>query len=95
MKKKTMTQTFVALAAAGFITAAVAGGEAEFSKLDADADGYISAEESLNDEALYKGWSDVDANSDGKVDPAEFSAFETGGSESAAPEAAPSTRTIQ
>ncbi|MBW9264268.1 MAG: hypothetical protein K1565_01935 [Candidatus Thiodiazotropha sp. (ex. Lucinisca nassula)] len=45
-------------------------------KLDRNADGFISAEESIVSEALYKNWSTVDANNDGRIDTAEFSAFE-------------------
>lgn len=75
MNKKTILQSTLALATAGFLTAAVAGEDA-FSKLDANADGAISAEEATANEALYKGWETVDANQDGQVDPAEFSAFE-------------------
>jgi hypothetical protein len=78
MNKKTILQSAVALAAAGFLSAAVAGEDA-FSKLDTNADGSISAEEATANEALYKGWEVVDANQDGKVDAAEFSAFEASG----------------
>ena len=76
MKTMTIKQTVVALAAAGFFTVATAGDEGAFTKLDANADGYISAEESTASEGLYKEWAKVDANADGKVDAAEFSAFE-------------------
>jgi Ca2+-binding EF-hand superfamily protein len=79
MNKKTILQSAVALAAAGFLTAAVAGDDA-FSKLDVNADGAISSEEATASEALYKGWEAADANQDGKVDSAEFSAFEASGS---------------
>ncbi|MEW8507358.1 MAG: hypothetical protein AB2598_11680 [Candidatus Thiodiazotropha sp.] len=75
MNKKTIIQSAVALAAAGFLTAVVAGEDA-FSKLDANADGAISSDEATANEALYKGWETADANQDGQVDAAEFSAFE-------------------
>ena len=75
MKMKTMKQTALVLAAAGFLTAAVAGEEA-FKALDSNADGSISSEEATANEALYKGWETADANQDGSVDAAEFSAFE-------------------
>lgn len=75
MKKRMFQQAAVALAAAGFITAAVAG-EDMFTKLDSNADGVISSEEATANEALYKGWESADANQDGQVDAAEFSAFE-------------------
>ncbi|MBT2970286.1 MAG: hypothetical protein B6D72_14050 [gamma proteobacterium symbiont of Ctena orbiculata] len=74
MNKKTILQSAAALAAAGFFTAAVAGDA--FSKLDTNADGAISSEEATASEALYRGWESADANQDGQVDAAEFSAFE-------------------
>ncbi|MDJ0806315.1 MAG: EF-hand domain-containing protein [Gammaproteobacteria bacterium] len=80
-----MTKTVVAVMAAGFFTAAMAG-ENQFNKLDADADGYISAEEAAAHEALQKGWQATDANMDGQIDAAEFSAFEMQGEEKKAPE---------
>jgi Ca2+-binding EF-hand superfamily protein len=76
MKAMTMKKAIVALAATGFFAVANAADEGAFTKLDANADGYISAEESTADEALYKDWAKIDANEDGKVDAAEFSAFE-------------------
>ena len=80
MKKKTILQSAVAVAAAGFISLAVAGDDA-FSKLDSNADGAISSEEATASEALYKGWESADANQDGQVDAAEFSAFESSSTE--------------
>ena len=82
MKK---THTMIALVAAGFLSTAIAG-ENQFNKLDADADGYISAEEAAAHEGLQQGWTATDANADGKVDAAEFSAFEMKGAEKKAPE---------
>jgi Ca2+-binding EF-hand superfamily protein len=79
MKKKALLQSMMALAAAGFLAAAVAGEDA-FSKLDTNGDGAISSEEATASEALYKGYESADANQDGQVDAAEFSAFETGSS---------------
>lgn len=83
MKKMAIKKTVLALAATGFFVTANAADEGAFSKLDTNADGYISAEESTADVGLYKEWSKVDANADGQVDAAEFSAFES------APQAAP------
>ncbi|MES9942213.1 MAG: hypothetical protein ABW104_17535 [Candidatus Thiodiazotropha sp. 6PLUC2] len=77
MKTMTMKKIIVGLAAAGFFAAVNAAEEGAFTKLDANADGYISAEESTADEGLYKDWAKVDANADGQVDAAEFSAFES------------------
>jgi Ca2+-binding EF-hand superfamily protein len=79
MKKNTLLQSALAMAAAGFLTTAMAGEDA-FSKLDSNADGSISSEEATASEALYKGWESADANQDGQVDAAEFSAFETSSS---------------
>jgi hypothetical protein len=79
MKKNTILQSAAALAAAGFLTAAVAAEDA-FSKLDSNADGAISAQEAIASDSLYKGWETADANQDGQVDAAEFSAFEASGS---------------
>ncbi|RLW53370.1 MAG: hypothetical protein B6D70_02210 [gamma proteobacterium symbiont of Stewartia floridana] len=76
MKTMTIKKGVVALAAAGFFAVANAADEGAFTKLDVNADGYISAEESTADEALYKDWAKVDVNADGQVDAAEFSAFE-------------------
>ncbi|MES9833951.1 MAG: hypothetical protein ABW157_20960 [Candidatus Thiodiazotropha sp. LLP2] len=77
MKTMTIKKIIVGMAAAGFFMAANAADEGAFTKLDANADGYISAEESTADEGLYKDWAKVDANADGQVDAAEFSAFES------------------
>lgn len=78
MKKRTTIKTAMALAAAGFLTAAVAG-EDTFIKLDANQDGYISAQEAEADAALQQSWETTDANQDGQIDAAEFSAFEAMG----------------
>lgn len=51
-----------------------------FYSLDQDADGYLSQQEA--DEELRAQWSEVDRDADGKVDEAEFSAFETTRTES-------------
>jgi hypothetical protein len=77
MKKMTIKKSVLALVAAGFFVTANAADEGTFTKLDTNADGYISAEESTADVGLYKDWAKVDANADGQVDAAEFSAFES------------------
>ncbi|PVV20802.1 MAG: hypothetical protein B6D78_09920 [gamma proteobacterium symbiont of Ctena orbiculata] len=74
MTKTTMKQV-IAIFAVGGVCSAVAGEDA-FIKLDSNADGFISAEESIVNESLYNGWSAADANNDGRIDAAEFSAFE-------------------
>lgn len=45
-----------------------------FYSMDQDADGYLSQQEA--DESLRTQWNDVDRDANGKVDEAEFSAFE-------------------
>ena len=75
MNKMQITKTAMALVAAGFFTAAVAGEDA-FIKLDVNEDGYISAQEAVADETLHQRWETTDANQDGQIDAAEFSAFE-------------------
>lgn len=80
-----ITHTVIAIAAAGFLSTAIAA-ENQFNKLDANADGNISAEEAAAHEGLQAGWTETDANADGQVDAAEFSAFEAKGAEMKAPE---------
>lgn len=72
---QTIMKQVIAIFAAGGVCSAIAAEDA-FIKLDSNADGFISAEESIVNESLYQGWSAADANNDGKIDPAEFSAFE-------------------
>ena len=81
MKKSVMIKTTMALVAAGFLSVAVADEDA-FIKLDANQDGYISAQEATADPALQQSWETTDANQDGQVDAAEFSAFEAMGQSS-------------
>ena len=47
-----------------------------FKQLDKDADGYISADEAGAHQALTMGYINADTNEDGKIDSAEFGAFE-------------------
>ena len=81
MKKSVMIKTAMALVTAGFLSVAVAD-EDTFIKLDANQDGYISAQEATADAALQQSWETTDANQDGQVDAAEFSAFEAMGQSS-------------
>ncbi len=74
MKKILINQVVAALTLGGVCGATAA--EDMFMKLDRNGDGFISAEESIVSEALYKHWSTVDVNNDGRIDTAEFSAFE-------------------
>ena len=74
IKKLIVTTAFVASSA--FTTAALAGEADHFTKLDADGDGMVSSEEATADPVLSKDWAAVDLNQDGKLERAEFSAFE-------------------
>lgn len=51
--------------------------QAGFGKADLDGDGVLSMEEAKTIEGLDKVYKDVDANADGGIDKAEFSAFES------------------
>ncbi|MES9948106.1 MAG: hypothetical protein ABW118_04045 [Candidatus Thiodiazotropha sp.] len=73
--KKILINQIVAVLTLGGVCGATAA-EDMFMKLDRNGDGFISAEESIVSEALYKHWSTVDVNNDGRIDTAEFSAFE-------------------
>ena len=48
---------------------------ADVSKLDTNKDGYISKSEARKDKELSKAFDSLDANHDGKLDPAELSAY--------------------
>jgi Ca2+-binding EF-hand superfamily protein len=72
-KQLTIASAFVAALFAG---GAVASESEQFTKLDANGDGAISMEEAAVDNKLTEAWSAIDANQDGKVESAEFSAFE-------------------
>jgi Ca2+-binding EF-hand superfamily protein len=75
LMKKILLKQFVAVIAVGGVCGATASEDA-FTKLDRNVDGYISAEESIMYDALYENWSSADTNNDGRIDSAEFSAFE-------------------
>lgn len=64
----------LALLASGALQAAVEVDS--FQILDADANGYISAEESASNQALTTQWTALDKDSNNQLDKAEFSAFE-------------------
>ena len=69
------------VAASTFALGALAGETDHFTALDANGDGAISTEEAAASPMLQEGWAKADANQDGKLERAEFSAFE----EAAAP----------
>lgn len=73
--RKIHVKHVLAIFVAGGIGSATAAEDA-FIKLDRNADGFISAEESIINQDLYDNWSTVDANNDGRIDSGEFSAFE-------------------
>lgn len=60
------------------LTASSFAGDASerFSQLDADGDGAISLEEATVDPNVADAWGSIDANQDGKLESAEFSAYE-------------------
>lgn len=49
-----------------------------FQGLDADANGYISAEEAAANPELHARWQELDADKNNLLDMSEFSAFEAG-----------------
>jgi Ca2+-binding EF-hand superfamily protein len=75
MYNNLQTKAAFVLAFIGMFGTAVAD-EDMFKQLDKDADGYISAEEAGAHQALTMGYINADTNEDGKIDAAEFSAFE-------------------
>jgi len=78
---------YISLSAAALVTGAllqpVSAEEAMsgFKALDTDSNGGISTEEAQANEALSASWTSLDANLDGQIDEAEFSAMETPKSE--------------
>lgn len=50
-----------------------------FNELDRDRDGFLSREEAREHETLASEWDSADADRDGKLSEAEFSAFEDNG----------------
>jgi Ca2+-binding EF-hand superfamily protein len=79
MKKVTLATVVGMFSGMALSTALVAGGD--FATYDANQDGTISAEEAAVDVELSRNWSTIDADENGLVDAAEFSAFEGMGTE--------------
>jgi Ca2+-binding EF-hand superfamily protein len=79
MKKRTLATMIGMVSGLALSTALYAG---DFASFDTNQDGSISAEEAAMDAELSKNWSTIDADENGMVDAAEFSAFEGAGSES-------------
>jgi Ca2+-binding EF-hand superfamily protein len=78
MKKRTLVTMIGMVSGLALSAAAYAGGD--FATYDTNQDGSISAEEAAMDADLSKNWSTIDADENGMVDAAEFSAFEGAGS---------------
>ena len=80
MKRKSMTRYAASLLAAtligavGAVCAAETGGaaNADFLKLDANRDGYLSRDETRKIRDFDKAFTEADDNRDGKLDAAEF-----------------------
>ena len=49
---------------------------ASFHQLDMDRDGYVTIIEATGHTQLLKKWSDIDTDTDGRLEAVEFSAFE-------------------
>jgi Ca2+-binding EF-hand superfamily protein len=79
MKKRTLVTMIGMVSGLALSTALYAGdtGSSGFSTLDTNQDGSISADEAAASPDLSKNWSAVDADENGAVDAAEFSAFES------------------
>jgi hypothetical protein len=75
MYQDQMSRIAMAVALTGCLSAAWAG-EDTFKHLDRDADGYISAEEAGAHQGLTMEYISSDTDQDGKINAAEFSAFE-------------------
>jgi hypothetical protein len=80
MKIKQLVITTAIVAAAAVATA---GENAYFTKLDTDGNGVLSKEEAAADPVLMESWATADANQDGQLEMAEFSAFEMKAAEGA------------
>ena len=72
-----MNKILTALLASAFVATSAVAADDGLGGLDQDGNGAISAEEAAYSERLTQAWKQVDANEDGVVDRAEFSAFET------------------
>ncbi|MHB1141552.1 MAG: hypothetical protein ACYC1T_07340 [Sulfuricaulis sp.] len=83
MKKHTLT-ALALMAASGLAWAA--GGAASFQELDTNRDGQITLDEAKKSPDLKANFTQADANKDGKLDAAEFSALEVKPMESSSQE---------
>lgn len=62
---------------------------ADLGGLDLDQNGYLSPEEAADSAAAASRWSELDANADGRISPAEFSALEISEGDAGAADAGP------
>ena len=71
-----MIVTSALVASFAFAAKAVAAEKDQFTQLDADGNGMISADEAAADPMLRQDWAAADVNKDGQLERAEFSALE-------------------
>ena len=83
MKLKDLMITGAMVTTMGFTGTLLAGESEYFTQLDANGDGTLSMEEASADPVLRDSWTNADANQDGMIERAEFSAFEMKAGESA------------
>lgn len=76
MKIEQLLVTSAFVASFAFTANALAGENDQFTQLDADGNGMISAEEAAADPMLSQDWAAADLNKDGQLERAEFSALE-------------------
>lgn len=76
MKLKYLIISGAMVTTLGFAGSLIAGESEYFTQLDVDGDGTLSMEEASADPILKDSWANADANQDGKLERAEFSAFE-------------------
>jgi hypothetical protein len=76
MKKYGIGLTAALILSAGSAFAGSPTGPATFQSLDKNHDGAVSKSEAKSDPTVAKNWKQIDINKDGRIDSAEFSAFE-------------------
>jgi hypothetical protein len=78
MRKMPITTTLAALALLAGNAVQAEETKSIFQTLDADANGYISAEEAAANPDLHARWQELDVDKNNQLDMSEFSAFEVG-----------------
>lgn len=76
MKVSKLILTSAFAASFAFAASSMAADTDYFAELDVDGDGMISSEEAAADPTLSEAWDKADANGDGQLERAEFSAIE-------------------